>query len=458
LSHYRTAPTATEQAPKGIPYIIGNEAAERFSFYGMRSVLTVFMTKYLMDSTGQPEPMGEEDARAYYHIFAASVYFTPIFGALLADIFLGKYRTILSLSIVYCLGHFALALDETRTGLTVGLTLIAIGAGGIKPCVSAHVGDQFGQTNQHLLSRVFRWFYFSINVGAFASTLLTPVLLDKYGPQWAFGIPGGLMFLATILFWMGRNEFVHIPPGGLAFARELVSREGLRAIGQLLVLYFFIAPFWALFDQTASAWVLQANHMDRHVFGVELLPSQVQAANPILVLLFIPLFSAVIYPRILSRFFEIRPLRIIGLGLVLTTFAAAIPAWLEMRIQAGERPSIVWHLYAYAILTAAEVMVSITCLEFSYTQAPKTMKSVIMSLWFLSVATGNYFTAGVNFFIQNDDGTSKLAGASYYWFFTGVVAVAAALFAVFARFYKEKTYIQDDDSRTRQEPEADATP
>ena len=107
--------------------------------------------------------MDNNKATQWYHLFTSAVYFTPILGAVLCDVFLGKYRTILLLSIVYCLGHFALALNETKMGLIIGLSLISIGAGGIKPCVSAHVGDQFGKSNSHLLERVFSWFYLSIN-------------------------------------------------------------------------------------------------------------------------------------------------------------------------------------------------------------------------------------------------------------------------------------------------------
>jgi len=92
--------------------------------------------------------------------------------------------------------------------LMAGLGMISIGAGGIKPCVSAHVGDQFGKNNQHMLPNVFNWFYFSINLGAVASNVLIPWLLDWYGPHWAFGIPGVLMAIATFLFWLGRKEFI----------------------------------------------------------------------------------------------------------------------------------------------------------------------------------------------------------------------------------------------------------
>ncbi|MCH7910371.1 MAG: MFS transporter, partial [Candidatus Hydrogenedentes bacterium] len=232
MATYKTAPAPITTMPKGVPYIISNELAERFSFYGMRTILVIFMTKYLIGENGQLDVMSHEEAQGYIHLFISAAYFFPLLGAFLSDVFLGKYTTIISLSLVYCLGHAALALDETRTGLFVGLVLIAIGAGGIKPCVSAHVGDQFGTNNEHLLSKVFGWFYFSINLGAFVSSLLTPYLLSRFGPQVAFGVPGVLMFLATVCFWMGRKKFVHIPPGGMKFVRESLSREGLRAVGK----------------------------------------------------------------------------------------------------------------------------------------------------------------------------------------------------------------------------------
>ncbi|MCA9277433.1 MAG: MFS transporter, partial [Phycisphaerales bacterium] len=176
-----------------------------------------------------------------FHNFSSLVYFTPIFGALLADLFFGKYRVIMWLSVVYCLGHGALALmgfvGEASMWLLFGLWLITIGSGGIKPCVSAHVGDQFGKLNRHLLPRIFNWFYWSINLGAFASTLLTPWLLEWYGPHWAFGVPGLLMALATIVFWIGRWRFVHVPPRGWEVVREVFSKDGLKAFGKLSAIY-----------------------------------------------------------------------------------------------------------------------------------------------------------------------------------------------------------------------------
>jgi POT family proton-dependent oligopeptide transporter len=128
--------------------------------------------------------------------------------------------------------------------------------------------------------------------------------------------------------------------------------------------------------------------------------------------------------------------------------AFALPAWIESRIQSGETPHITWQITAYLIMTAAEVMVSITALEFSYTQAPQKMKSFVMGLYLLSVAFGNLFTAQVNEYIvaQKKKGVTLLDGENYYWFFTVAIAATALLYVVFARFYRGETYIQGDDS------------
>ena len=444
MSKFLTAPVESEEMPKGIAYIIGNETAERFSYYGMRTILVVFMTEFIRNAAGDLDLMTDPQAKVWYHNFGTAVYALPVLGAIVSDAWLGKYRTILWLSILYCAGHLVLAFNETREGLMWGLSLIALGSGGIKPCVSAHVGDQFGKKNSNLIERVFTWFYFSINFGSFFSTLLTPYLLRNYGAGWAFGIPGVLMGIATVVFWMGRNKFVHIPARGSEFLREITGPESRSAILRLAPIYLFVAFFWSLFDQTGSAWVLQARSMDRMIFGFELLPSQVHSVNPLLIMLMAPLFSYVIYPYA-RRLTTLTPVRKIGLGLFLSAGSFAIIAVAESLIVAGGTPSVWWQIWAYVVITAAEILVSITALEFAYTQAPKRIKSVVMSLYLLSISLGNLFTSLVNKVIQNDDGTSKLEGASYYWFFVAVVIMAGIAFVAVGSRYQERTYIQGDD-------------
>jgi POT family proton-dependent oligopeptide transporter len=719
---YITAPIASEKTPAGIPYILGNELGERFSFYGMRSILVFFMTHLLLNQVGELAPMTEDQSKVWFHLFVSAVYFTPLIGALISDIWLGKYRTILIFSVLYCFGFAALALYHTRAGLITGLVLIAIGSGVIKPCVSANVGDQFGQKNKHLMAKMYSWFYFAINLGAFGSIMLVPILLDRYNATVAFGVPGALMIAATLTFWLGREKYVHIPRGGIKFVKECFSGEGLRTIGKLAIIYLFVVPFWAMFDQMDSSWMLQAEKMDRMWFGREWLPTQIASANPLLIMAMIPIFSYAIYP-LLHRIFPLTALRKIGLGLFVAALSFVVPAWTESHITGGDvfkcssrstvsdlepirlldgktdgtgwssgkfdanepqeiairlrerrawtinrvaidaattlsadeiiakldelamdnlrqltklrqsddasqdeidelakavelfggavrqarkaagnqkgrsaeadaaravaarildeggqgkdwlenrrywpkkvsvfgadfgdklipkllfelsdeekeeladpegylaengwkllasgavadgeesvefefeavdathvlvlvksnygvdrvkigevrvltseavpeqsrrsagdvwpnvaavgfKPSVGWLFLAYIILTAAEVMVSITCLEFSYTQATKKMKSFIMAVFLLSISLGNAFTALVNKFIQNSDGTSKLEGPSYFWFFVIVMAVTAALFIPVAARYKVKDHIQDEDSEKSEE-------
>lgn len=441
---YITAPIKTTGMPPGVPYIVGNEAAERFSYYGMNGILVIFMTKYMLDASGAPDHMTKEQADAWYHTFVSAVYFLPILGAILADAVIGKFRTIMALSIVYCFGHLALALSHTRLGLAIGLLLIALGAGGIKPCVSANVGDQFGATNQHLLTQVYSWFYFSINIGSAFSTILIPYFLETQGPAIAFGTPGVFMLIATVIFWLGRKKFVHLPPVGFRnYMAEFLNPDTLKSLGHLLIPVPFAAMFWALWQQNFSSWVLQAESMDRHLFGREWLSAQIQTVNPIFILVMLPLFSYAIYPAI-DKVFRLTPLRKIGIGLFVNMAAFAIIAWIQTRIDAGQKPNIIWQVLAFVILTAGEIMVSVTHLEFAYTQAPKKLKSLVMCTYLGAISLGNVFTAAVNFFIQNPDGSVKLSGASYFFFFVKVMAVTSILFVLVAGFYKGKTYLQDE--------------
>jgi POT family proton-dependent oligopeptide transporter len=192
------------------------------------------------------------------------------------------------------------------------------------------------------------------------------------------------MGVATVVFWLGRNEFAHIPAEPGRFVRELVQPAFRRSLAGLLVLYVLIAAFWSVFDQTASRWVAQAEKMDRVLWGWEVLPSQMQSLNSILVLVLIPLFTLVIYPQV-GKVIQLTAMRRIGAGLVVTMGAVAMSWWIERGLAAGETLHIGWQGVAYLLMTTAEILISITVLEFSYTQAPPRLKSFIMALYLLSV-------------------------------------------------------------------------
>lgn len=203
----------------------------------MKAILFVYLTALYQ---GFPEKgvtldsatvaAAETKATEVVHLFNAGVYAFPMIGAILADRLLGKFNVILWVSFIYCAGHAVLALvGRTEMGVYLGLALIAIGSGGIKPCVSANVGDQFTKENESLVGRIYQIFYFSINFGSFFSTLLTPYLYKTYGAEVAFGVPGILMGVATLVFWLGNNKFVKVPPkpGGKLGAIDFFASAAL---------------------------------------------------------------------------------------------------------------------------------------------------------------------------------------------------------------------------------------
>jgi POT family proton-dependent oligopeptide transporter len=345
--------------------------------------------------------------------------------------------------------------------------------------VSAHVGDQFGKSNGHLLSKVFGWFYFSINLGAFLSGMLTPFLLEAtagegigaklypsvqwlvgekgpnevlFGAHYAFGLPGVLMALATFVFWMGRNKFVHIQARGMKeYFAETFSDEGKKAIGRISVVFAFIIVFWSLFDQIGTTWLIQAKSLDRMIpvgmpliGGLELLPAQISAVfNPLFILLLIPIFNYFIYPLI-DRIFPLSPLRKIGIGLFTMSAAFSMVAVLQISVDAGNAPHMGWQILACALLTSAEVMVSITGLEFAYTQAPRQMKSFILSLFLLTVSLGNLLTSGVTWAITSETGHARLSMTQELWFWAGLIFVVAVIYVPVAKWYQPKEYLQEE--------------
>ena len=505
--------------PRQIPYIIGNEACERFSFYGMRNILVPFLVSSILLAY-LPQADREGAAKDIFHTFVIGVYFFPLLGGWLSDRFFGKYNTVLWLSLVYCVGHACLAMfEENRTGFYTGLFLIALGSGGIKPLVSAFVGDQFDQSNKHLAKIVYDAFYWTINFGSFFASLLMPIFLRNYGPSVAFGIPGLLMFIATVIFWAGRRKYVNVPPSppdpdsflnvvrsalfgqapgkglgtgvavagivlaiaslglipslgfvkavliGLGLLIALVGTgasmqldrargshpaaavEGVLAVLRILIIFALVTPFWSLFDQKASTWVLQGQTM-RIPHEAWWWPSwlvvtagQMQALNPIMVMLLIPFNNLVLYPLLRRMGFEPTALRRMGFGIAFSGVAWVVAGVIQLWIDGGDAVSLAWQILPYLLLTFGEVLVSATGLEFAYSQAPRSMKGTIMSFWLLSVSYGNLWVLLTNAAVRNDSVIGQIAStglsenAFLTFFFAGFAFLAALVFALYARRY-----------------------
>ena len=452
-----TGPVAKhkDRFPSQIKYIVGNEACERFSYYGMMGILEL----YLADRMG----MGNEGATEVLHLFGAAVYFLPLLGGWLADRWLGRYWTILSISLFYCLGHGMLAFfGTTRTGLFTGLTLIAIGAGGIKPCVSAFVGDQFGSTQQHLMMKVYAWFYWTINLGAAAAFFIIPWIHTKAGYQWAFGVPGIAMALATIIFWLGTKYYVRLPatppekrvrffavicyalthqrekqPGSkfLDAARQKFSSqdvEGVRAVMGILMIFATVPMFWALFNQSNSTWVLQGQNMKPFYF---LNGETMQGAGAVLVMIWVPILTLGVYPLLEKFGWYPTALRRMSAGMILGAAAFFVSGFLQARMDHGASLSIVWQLAPYIVLEAGEVMLSATALEFAFAQAPKQLKSIIMSFWLMTIAGGHFLIA---VFTGLNERFVHARGASEFFFYAVLMVVVAVAFILCASRYRER--------------------
>ena len=495
--------------PAQTKYIVGNEACERFSFYGMRSILVAYMTGMLL--------MSKNEATEVVHLFIACTYLMPLLGAWLADRFLGRYHTIFYISLLYCAGNAVLAMadfagdTETRKWvLFAGLAIIAVGAGGIKPCVSAFVGDQVPASEKDgtTMTRLYAAFYWSVNLGSFFSFLVIPWVRQNWGYSWAFGIPGIFMALATLIFWLGRKKYNHVPPTQPEFLKTLCTRiccgagracerfggesvaratstaigvaafvviapivillgkwahsgaaqlaslsgagetatalcglialllyiivltlaglklaaaadmkgflglagsmifnskeetaarfseseqRGVRNLARVLMVFLMIIPFWSLYDQTASTWVLQGKQMQsidlscgslKFCFGAE----EMQSFNPLLIMIFVPLVTLFVYPYI-GRWGA--PLKRMGMGILMAGIAYGAVAILQHRIDSGYHLSILWQCIPYFLLTISEILVSTTGLEYAYTAAGKNLKSIVSSFWLLTSTLGN---------------------------------------------------------------------
>jgi POT family proton-dependent oligopeptide transporter len=427
--------------PKAAPYIVVTESAERFSFYGMKAILSTFLIAQFFNPTKDLALVESAEAHSneVTHLFVALVYLLSILGGLLADYVLGRYRTILFLSVIYCIGHAFLALFDTNYELFyAGLLLISIGAGGVKPNVSVMVGDQFENENDANIAKLYDIFYFGINIGAFFSMLIIPKLYKSYGAPLAFGVPGILMFLALVIFLLGTNKYKIKLPKDTRMDNTVPLKEQLLSVWKVLVVFSFIPIFWALYDQNGSEWVLQAGKMDLHFGGINWLQEQIQVANAVLILVLIPVFSFGVYPLIEKMGIRVTALRKIGWGLIMTVVTFVLIAWIQMQIDKGVTLNIGWQLLAYVLLTVAEIFVSITGLEYAFSQAPKNMKSTIMSIFFFTVFVGNILVSLINNSIRSGGFFSHYKGASYFWLFVGIMAVNTVLYYLAVYLFKIK--------------------
>jgi len=398
--------------PIGFWFFFWGEFAERCSYYGMRAILLLYMIDRLGFEEGQ--------ASMTMSYFIAACYLLPLVGGFLADNYFGKYRTIVGFSIPYILGHVILGV-ENLWFLIVALSLLAMGSGVIKPNISTLMGmtyDQKRPGQTRLRSDAFALYYGAINIGAAISSFAMPWIRNEMGYATAFLFPAGLMVIAFAVFAAGKPFYAVETIQRVRLAPE-ERWERLVVLRRIFGLFLVVTLFWSIFDQSASTWTLFARDwLDLEIFraapgtwkshillwlrdtvgldlfGTAMAPDQLQALNPVLIVLMLP-------PMTLSWHFlarigmPLRPTDKMLIGFVLTAVTMVIMSLAGYRAEAVGRVSVLWEVIPYVLITIAEICISVVGLELAFTAAPATMKSFVTACWLLTVFFANILNAQI---------------------------------------------------------------
>lgn len=470
--------------PQGLWVLFITEMWERFSYYGMRALLVL----YLITKTSGDNPgfgWNTQDASIFYGWYTGLVYLTPIFGGWIADKFLGTHRSMLIGGWIIAAGHFCLALTEvfghgsaevvnftTAPGsfLTFmgGLVLIIIGTGFFKPCVSVMVGQLYRADDPRRDSG-FTIFYMGINVGAFLAGVVAGTLGEKVGWHWGFGAAGVGMVIGLLTYQFFRSKFlkgVGLPPHHVAehdagheptpeqlaqaqrdeYERTRpLTRVDWERMGVVMILAVFAIAFWVAFEQAGSSLNIFALDMtDRHMFGLQTLFPQgiqdwihpfpatwYQSVNPAAIVLFAPVFAWLwiwldrrgLQPSTPVKFAI--GLMLLSLGYLVMVFGA-----LEAHRNGLAGPQ--WLLVMYVMVTWGELCLSPVGLSMVTKLSPSRYTSMMMGLYFASFFIAN-LTAGYvasyaqRFVERGEAGQGLLAGQADFFLFLFIVPLAVGI-------------------------------
>ncbi|HVW39238.1 MAG TPA: MFS transporter [Pirellulales bacterium] len=375
-------PPVVKSHPIGFWFFFWGELAERCSYYGMRAILTL----YLIDQLGLTRP----SAIKIMHFFMAGCYLLPLAGGYIADRFLGKYWTIVGFSLPYIVGQAILGV-ENKIVLGISLSLLAMGSGVIKPNISTLMGltyDQQRPGQEKLRSDAFAMFYFAINLGAALSSFAMPRIRSEWNYQVAFLFPAGLMAVAFLIFAAGKR-FYAVEQVGVGAKNPSDRAEQKAVLRRLMGIFGVVIFFWSIFDQSASTWTLFANdHLNLEMFGVKFNPDELQAFNPLLIIVLLPPVT-LFWKFLAARGLELRPTDKMMVGFLLTTLTMGIMSAAGFLTSPEHKVSALWEIAAYVVITIAEICISVVGLELAFTAAPKNMKSFVTACWLVTVFIAN---------------------------------------------------------------------
>jgi POT family proton-dependent oligopeptide transporter len=435
-----SAPPPTTH-PAGFFFIFFGEMAERFSYYGMRAILPLYLVTVLHYEDSQMTEI--------YSYFKAACYLLPLLGGFLADRYFGKYWTIVGFSVPYILGQFLLGI-ESRVALLIALALLAGGSGVIKPNISTLMGmtyDQKRPRQEALRSSAFLWFYFAINIGATISLYALPEIRDyviknyhdvPFAYRIAFQFPAWLMVVALTTFAAGKRHYaVEVIDRTHRLSPE-ERRQRWATLTTLLGIFGLMVFFWVAYEQNDNLWILFARDhvhrvLDFGVYQMELAPDQFQFINGVLVLIFAPLFGW-FFRKVDPHARVFKATTKILVGFLFTAGAPAIMALAATAASGPEKVSAWWIVVAYILLTAGEVLLYGTGLELAFTAAPANMKSFITACFLLTNTLGNLVNSKLSPLYN-----TAIPPAQFYAMTVGIVLAATVAFVFIGRRFNQAT-------------------
>jgi POT family proton-dependent oligopeptide transporter len=400
--------------PAGLTTLFFTEMWERFSYYGMRALLVLYMV-----APAEAGGLGFSTAQAasIYGMYTAAVYCTNLFGGFLADRFLGARLAVLIGGIIIACGHFSMALRATFA-FYAGMILIVIGTGLLKPNISAMVGKLYGADDPRRDSG-FSIFYMGINLGGFMAPLVCGSIGQRVSWHLGFAVAGVGMLLGLIQFVAHRKRLAHV--GGRPQknanqsaeeklkAREPLTREDKRRLAVVFMLCFFSILFWVAFEQAGSSFNLFAQNQTRtELFGFNFPSTWLQSVNSIFILTLAPVFSW-LWLR-MGRHQPSSPAKF-SFGLLFVSVGMFVIALGSLFIGGG-KVSPLWLIAVYFIHTIGELCLSPVGLSTVTKLSPARLVGSMLGTWFLAAAAGNYLAGTMASFYQDDSATLfKLFGS-----------------------------------------------
>lgn len=412
--------------PAGLYVLFFTEMWERFSYYGMRALLLLYMIDALHYS--------EASAGRVYGWYTAAVFVTPVFGGILADRYLGQQRSILWGASLMALGHFLMAWPSSA-GFIGALVLLVIGNGLFKPNISVIVGKLYEQDDSRR-DAAFSLFYMGINLGAFLSPLICGTLGQKVGWHYGFAAAGLGMLLGLLIFSVGRKTLGEhgLHPvqnkNTVQSTQAALTRVQWQRLGVLFLLGLVgNVVFWAAFEQAGSSLTLFAEEStNRTITSLDwVMPSSwFQAANPLFIALVAPIFSIVWLKLAAYGREPSTPLKF-AVGLMLLTCGFYTMVRAGAHVDAGQTVGMHWLMLAYFFNTCGELCVSPVGLSAVTKLTPAPLASVSMGLWFGSMAVANELGG------MFAGSYEQMSRAEFFWVPTMTAAGAAVLLLVLAR-------------------------